>query len=350
MEAVSTTQNWSEHQREESTRESLPGIAKAAVLLIALGSNKSSSVLQQLSPDEVERITAEILRRKKIRPEIRQKVLEEGKRALAEETVLGGQEYARQVLTSVFGENRAKEILSRLAAGAGTSGVGRTLNTIPPRQLAALLQVERAQVIALVLAHLAADQAAQVLVSLPEDVQGEVAFRLTTMRPTDPEVINAVAKVLIDKASESESMGLTEVGGDDTVVRILNNVGRSTEKRIMDYLKQVDEKIAQQIRDKMFVFEDILNLDDRSIQIILREVPQEDLRLALKGMPDNMKEVFFRNMSQRAAETLKEDLEATGPVKVKDVEAAQNRIVNIARQLDEAGEISLRRSSEDVIV
>ena len=170
------------------------------------------------------------------------------------------------------------------------------------------------------------------------------------MQPTDPEVVNNIAEVLLQQLSSTESAAFMDVGGNDSVVQILNNVGRTTEKKILEYLTQVDENIANQIKEKMFVFEDILPLDDRSIQIILRDVPQDDLRLALKGLADNVKDVFFRNMSQRAAETLKEDLEASGPVKLRDVEAAQSRIVNIARQLDEAGEISIRSSGEDVIV
>jgi len=328
----------------------MPGIAKASVLLIALGSSVSSSVLQQLTPDEVERLTAEIVRRKRIRPELRKKVLDECKRALTEDPATGGQEYAREVLGQVFGENKAKEFLTRLASGGSGAGARRTLRTIPPRQLAQSLKSERPQTVALVLGHLAADQAAQVMSALPEHLQGEAALRLTTMQPTDPEVVNNVAAVLIQQMANSESAGLTEVGGNESIVQILNNVGRTTEKKILEYLTQVDEKIANQIKEKMFVFEDILSLDDRSIQVILRDVPQDDLRLALKGSPDNVKEVFFRNISQRAAETLKEDLEASGPVKLRDVEAAQSRIVNVARQLDEAGEISLRTSSEDVIV
>jgi len=328
----------------------MPGIAKASVLLIALGSSMSSNVLQQLSPDEVERLTAEIVRRKRIRPELRKKVIEECKRALADDTAMGGQEYAREVLGQVFGENKAKEFLARLASGGSGAGSGRTLRTIPPRQLAQLLKSERPQIVALVLGHLAADHAAQVMGALPEHIQGEAALRLTTMQPTDPEVVNKVADVLIQQMANPESAGLTEVGGNESIVQILNNVGRTTEKKILEYLTQVDEKVANQIKEKMFVFEDILALDDRSIQVILRDVPQDDLRLALKGSPDNVKEVFFRNMSQRAAETLKEDLEASGPVKLKDVEAAQSRIVNVARQLDEAGEISLRTTGEDMIV
>ena len=327
----------------------LPGLAKASVLLISLGAQLSSSVLQQLTPDEVERLTAEIVRRKRVRPDF-----EEGHRRVPqgsrEDTTLGGQEYAQEVLGQVFGESKAKEFLTRLASGGSKAGAARTLRTISPRQLAQALKSERPQVVALVLGHLAAEHAAQVLGALPEHLQGEAALRLTTMQPTDPEVVNNVAEVLLQQLSSTESAAFTDVGGNESMVQILNNVGRSTEKKILDYLTQVDENVANQIKEKMFVFEDILALDDRSIQIILRDVPQDDLRLALKGSPDNVKEVFFRNMSQRAAETLKEDLEASGPVKLRDVEAAQSRIVNIARQLDEAGEISLRYTGEDVIV
>jgi flagellar motor switch protein FliG len=170
------------------------------------------------------------------------------------------------------------------------------------------------------------------------------------MLPTDPEIVQSVEEVLLQQLSSSENAAFTEVGGNESIIEILNNVGRTTEKKILDYLAQVDEQVANQIKERMFTFDDITSLDDRSIQVILRDVPQDDLRLALKGVPENVKEVFFRNMSQRAAETLKEDLEATGPVRLRDVEAAQGRIVSIARQLDEAGEISLRSSGDDMIV
>ena len=328
----------------------ISGLAKASILLISLGSAASSNVMQHLTPDEVERLTAEIIRRKKIRPELRAKVLEDTKKALTDESVGGGQDYARELLGQVFGEGKAKEFLTRLSTGTSASGPARTLRTIAPRQLAQSIKSERPQVIALVLGHLAPEHAAQVLGALPEQVQGEVALRLTTMQPTDPEIVNNIAEVLVQGLASSDSAAFTEVGGNESVVRILNNVGRSVEKKIMEYLTEVDEKVANQIKEKMFVFDDILTLDDRAIQVILRDVPQDDLRLALKGSPEFVKEAFFRNMSQRTAETLKEDLEASGPVKVRDVEAAQSRIVNIARQLDEAGEISLRSSGEDMVV
>lgn len=332
----------------QETLGGLSGVAKASVLLISLGAEASSDVLQHLTPDEVERLTAEIVRRKKVPPETRQKVIEECRKALADGSIAGGEEYARRILGHVFGESKAKELLNRLLNGG--MDAARALRTVPPRHLAQALKSERPQIVALVLAHLPPDHGAHVLSALPEHLQGEVALRLTTMLPTDPEIVQSVEEVLLQQLSSSDNAAFTEVGGNESIIEILNNVGRTTEKKILDYLAQVDEQVANQIKEKMFTFDDIISLDDRSIQIILRDVPQDDLRLALKGVPENVKEVFFRNMSQRAAETLKEDLEATGPVRLRDVEAAQGRIVSIARQLDEAGEISLRSSGDDMIV
>lgn len=334
----------------QQTSAGLTGLAKASMLLMSLGANVSSSVLQHLTPDEVERLTAEIVRHKRVGPEARKRVLDECRRALADGGPVGGAEYAQELLSQVFGENKAKEFLNRVATGSGGAGAVRALRTIPPRHLAQALKAERSQIVALVLAHLAPDQAAQVLSALPEQVQGEVALRLSTMLPTDPEVVQSVAEVLFQQLSSSDSAAFSDVGGNESIVEILNCVGRSTEKKILDYLTEADERVANQIKEKMFTFDDILSLDDRAIQIILRDVPQDDMRLALKGAPESVKEVFFRNMSQRAAETLKEDLDASGPVKLRDVEAAQSRIVSIARQLDEAGEISLRSSGEDLVV
>lgn len=330
--------------------EPLSGVAKASVLLIALGSSISSSVLQQLSPDEIERLTGEIVRLKKVSPDIKKKVLDDCKKALGEDSAIGGSEFALEILEQVFGEVKAKELLERVSTGGGGMSAARMLRAIPARQLGQILRGERPQVVALVLGHLPAETAAQVMGSLPEQLQGETALRLTTMQPTDPEIVKNVADLLLQQISGSESAAFTDVGGNESVVRILNNVGRSTEKKIMEYLTGVDEKIANAIKERMFVFDDVVNLDSRSIQTILRDIPQDDLRLALKGSPQNVKETFYSNMSQRAAETLKEDLETSGPVKLRDVEAAQSRIVGIARQLDEAGEISLRNSGEDMVI
>ncbi len=328
---------------------SLSGVEKASVLLISLGSDISSSVLQQLTPEEIERLTAEIVMLKRVDQGLRDQVLDECRESLGKQSVGGGAEYARALLEQVVGGAKAKELLTRLSTGGG-AGSFRWLRAVPPPQLAQCIRSERPQVAALVLGHLPADQAAQVLAVLPEQMQGEVALRLTAMQPTDPEVVRGVDEVLLQRLSTSENAAFTEVGGNEAVVNILNNVDRGTEKKIMEFLSDADKETADSIKEMMFIFEDILNLDDRSIQVILRDVPQDDLRLALKGSPENVKEVFFRNMSQRAAETLKEDLEASGPVRLRDVDAAQGRIASIARALDEAGEISIRDTGEDVIV
>ncbi len=324
------------------------GLKKASMLLVALGAEVSSAVLQKLSPEEIERLTAEIVQLKKLDPAQREHILEECRKALQELGASGGEDYAKSLLENVLGEAKAKEVLGRLTSATGASAF-RWLWNIPARQLAQIIKGERPQVLALILGHLPPEQAAQVLASLPEELQGDVALRLTTMQPCDPEVVKNMVEVLVQQISGGENEAFSDVGGSKSMVRILNNVDRTTEKKILDYLTQTNEEIAKQIKEGMFVFEDILSLDDRSIQIILRDVPQEDLRLALKGCPNETREVFFRNMSQRAAETLKEDLENSGPVKKRDVEGAQNRIANIARELDEAGEISLRGSEEELV-
>ena len=326
----------------------LTGLEKASVLLIALGPEVSGNILQGFTPDEIERITSEIVSLRKISPEIKEDVLKECKDTLNGNDLIAGEDYAMKVLEQVVGGAKAKELITRLTTGGG-AGAFRWLRAVRPTQLAQCIKGERPQVVALIVGHLPPDIAAQVISSLPEQLQGEVALRLTTMQPTAPEVVKHVDDVLLQKLASSDNAALTEVGGNDMVVQILNNVDRSTEKQILEYLTETDPTVADAIKEKMFVFEDILTLDDRSIQIILREVPQEDLRLALKGTQDSTKEHFFRNMSQRAAETLKEDLESSGPVRLKDVESAQVRIANTARKLEEAGEISLRDSGEDLI-
>ncbi|MCE5200176.1 MAG: flagellar motor switch protein FliG [Armatimonadota bacterium] len=323
------------------------GVRKASMLMVALGADFSSNIMQQLSPDEIERLTAEIVMVNRLDADTRAMVLDECKRSLDEFGVIGGTEYARKLLEQVFGETKAAELLGKLSSDGENSL--RWLRTVPARQLAQCMNGERSQIVALVLGHLPAEQAAQVLAALPESIQGDVALRLTMMQPTDPDTVRHVAEILLQKLSMTDNAIFSEVGGNKSVVQILNNVDRSTEKKILEYLTEANEAVANQIKECMFVFEDILNLDDRAIQVILRDVPQEDLRLALKGAQENVKNVFFRNMSSRAVETLKEDLEASGPVKLRDVEGAQTRIASIARQLDEAGEISLRDNSDEMV-
>jgi flagellar motor switch protein FliG len=335
-------------EAENKHMKNYSGIRRASILMVALGADLSSAIMQQLTPDEIERLTAEIVMVNRLDQGTREQIIEDCRKELETAGMIGGTEYARKLLEQVFGEAKATEVLGKLSSDGGNAL--RWLRTAPARQLAQCLSNERSQIAALVIGHLPPEQAAQVISALPEKMQGEVALRLTVMRPTDPETIKNVADILLQRLAMTENAIFTEVGGNKSVVSILNNVDRSTEKKILEYLTEMNETVANQIKESMFVFEDILSLDDRSIQIILRDVPQEDLRLALKGAGDEVKDVFFRNMSSRAVETLKEDLEASGPIKLRDVEAAQLRIASIARQLDEAGEISLRESDEEMMV
>ncbi|MCE5324092.1 flagellar motor switch protein FliG [bacterium] len=328
--------------------KSYSGLRKASILMVALGTEMSSTIMQQLTPDEIERLTSEIVMINRLDQSISEQVVDECCKELQRADLTGGTEYARKLLEEVLGESKAMEVLGKLGSDGGNAL--RWLRSAPTRQLAQCLTNERPQIAALVIGHLPPEQAAQVISALPEQTRGEVALRLTVMQPTDPETVKNVADILLQRLAMTENANFSEVGGNKSVVQILNNVDRSTEKKILDYLTEVDEEVANQIKESMFVFDDILSLDDRSIQVILRDVPQEDLRLALKGSGNDAKEVFFRNMSSRAVETLKEDLEASGPIKLRDVEAAQLRIACIARQLDEAGEISLRSSDDEVLV
>ena len=317
------------------------------MLLITLGAETSAKVLQQLAPDEVERLASGIVMLKRVDKDVRQKVLSECSNSLLEGGPLAGADYASKLLEQAVGGQKAKELLNKVNSGG--SDAFASLRRMSPGQLAALVSHERAQIVALVVAHLPAEQAGQVVAALPDRLQGEVILRLTTMKPTDPEFVEHVDDILQQRVSEGGGGNLSEVGGTSTVAQILSNVDRSTEKKIMDYLTETDPKVAEEIKENMFVFEDILSLDDRAIQVILRDLPQEDLRLALKGSPEDVRETFYRNMSQRVVDTLKEDLDASGPIKRRDVDGAQGRIANIARQLDEAGEISLRESGDDMV-
>ena len=318
------------------------------MLLVALGSELSANVMQQLTPDEVERLASGIVVTRRLDQEQRRRVLDECSRALAEGADAGGADYAAKLLEKAVGGAKAKEVLGRLTSRGGLDALG-WLQGVSAQHLASCIGNERPQLVALVVAYLPPEQAGQLLSALPERLRGEVALRLTTMQPTDPEVVKQLSEVLRGRLSNADATTLTEVGGSESVARVLSNVDRTTEKKIMEYLTEADKELADRIKENMFVFEDIMSLDDRAIQAIVRDVPQDDLRLALKGSPPENREAFYRNMSQRAVDTLKEDLETSAPVKRRDVEGAQARIATIARQLDEAGEISLRQTDEEMI-
>ena len=330
----------------------LSGLRKAAVLMVALGTERSAEVLKYLGDDEVERITAEIAYLKEVSADLVQKVTAEfNERFNASEYVeKAGVEFARQVLIYVMGPERAREILSRLGQQRSGARPFEMLRSVDPQQLAQLLQTEHPQTIALVVSNLPTASAAAILQALPANVQHDVAQRIATMDATRPDTVAQIEHVILDRLSTAGAQDVTSAGGSSALVEILNHVDRSTERNILDGLAATNPSLADQIKEKLFLFEDIFSLDNRSIQTVLREIEQEDLRLALKGVGDSVREVVFRNISERAAQSLAEDLELMGPVRLRDVESAQRRIVAVVRRLEEAGDVVTRRGGDDEII
>ncbi len=329
----------------------LSGRQKAAILLVALGPEISAQVFKHLDEDEIEQLTLEIANVRKVEPETKEKIVEEfHQMCLAQEYISqGGISYAKEVLEKALGQQKAYEIISRLTA---------TLQVRPfdfarksdPQQILNFIQNEHPQTIALVLSYLEPTQAAQILSWLPPERQSEVARRIALMESTSPEVINQVEHILEQKLSSTVTDDYTMAGGIEAVVQILNGVDRGTERTILEELEIRDPELAEEIKKRMFVFEDIVTLDNRSIQRVIRQVDHDDLLLSLKVASEEVKEVLFRNMSKRMAETFKEEMEIMGPVRLKDVEEAQTRVVSVIRRLEEAGEIVIARGGGNDIV
>ena len=329
----------------------IPGRRKAAILLVILGPEKAAQVLKHLDESDVEMLTIEIANLGHVSEEEKRVVLQEFNNLLKARQMLatGGIEYAKKVLERAFGPEKAMKIIERLVSNLQVKPF-EFVRKADPLQLVNFLQNEHPQVIALVLSYLDPPMAAQVLGALPEDLQVEVIKRIALLERTSPEIVKEIEKSLERKLSGIVSQQFSKVGGVDTAAEIMNNIDRQTEKAIMDKLSQDTPELAEEIRRRMFVFEDILKLDDRSIQLVLREVDTRDLAVALKGASEEVKEKIFKNMSKRAAQLLKDELEFMGPVRVKDVEEAQQKIINIIRRLEEAGEIVIARGGGEELI
>ncbi len=329
----------------------IDGKRKAAILMVALGPEKAAQVMKHLDEDAVEQIVVEIAGIGKVSPEERKQVLEEfmslvkAKEMIAE----GGLEYARKVLEKAFGPERARKIIERLMANLQVKPFSFIKNA-DPIQLVNFLQNEHPQTIAVVLSYLEPTLAAQILGALPDNLQVEVLKRVALLERTSPEIVREIEKNLEKRIAGFVSQTYSKVGGIDTAAEIMNNMDRSTEKKIMDRMMQESPELAEEIRRRMFVFEDILKLDDRSVQLVLREVDMRDLALALKGASDELKEKIMKNMSKRAAALLKDEMEYMGPVRLKDVEEAQQKIINVIRRLEEAGEIVIARGGGEELI
>ncbi|WP_136479447.1 flagellar motor switch protein FliG [Acetivibrio thermocellus] len=337
--------------RGGSTKSELSGKEKAAMLLIALGPERSAEIFKHLKEDEIEQLTLEIANIRTVSPEDKERVLEEFYQiCLAQNYIAeGGINYAKEILEKALGTQKALDVLNKLTVSLQVRPFD-FVRKADPSQLINFIQNEHPQTIALILSYLKPQQASIVLSALPQDKQADVARRIATMDRTSPEVIKEVERVLEKKLSAIVTEDFTAAGGVQAIVDILNNVDRGTEKYIMEALEVEDTDLAEEIKKRMFVFEDILTLDNRSIQRFLREVDNNQLAIALKGTNDEVKNKIFANMSKRMAEMVKEDMEFMGPVRLKDVEEAQQKIVNVIRKLEDAGEIVISRGGGDDIV
>ncbi len=331
-----------------SSESELTNQEKAAILFIALGPEYSAKLFQHMDDDEIERITLEIASHKQVSAEMKANVISEFyQMAMAKDYIsTGGLEYAQNVLEKALGAEKAMDIINRLTTSLQVRPFD-FLRKTDPSQLLTFIQNEHPQTIALIIAYLEPDQAATVLGSLPTDVQADVARRIAVMDRTSPDIIREVERVLERKLSTLVNQDFTTAGGVEAVVEVLNRVDRTTEKSILEALEVDNPELAEEIKRRMFVFEDIVLLDDRSLQMVLREVDNKDLSLALKATPSEVSDKVYKNMSKRAADMLREEIEFMGPVKIRDVEEAQVKVVNIIRALEEKGEIVVSRGQGD---
>ncbi|HOP30554.1 MAG TPA: flagellar motor switch protein FliG [Spirochaetota bacterium] len=335
----------------QSKKSQLTGRQKAAIFLVSLGSDVSSEIFKHLREDEIEQLTFEIARLDKIEPDDKDRVLQEFQEMMMAQEFIsqGGIDYARDVLERALGTQKAIDIVNRLTSSLQVRPFDFIRRT-DPSHLLNFIQGEHPQTIALILAYLDPQKAAMILAELPHNVQADVARRIAEMKRTSPDVLREVERVLERKLSTLASEDFTQAGGIDTVVEVLNNVDRGTEKIIIEALEEEDPELAEEIKKRMFVFEDIVLLDDRSIQKVLREVDTQELAKALKGVDAEVQEKIFRNMSKRAAQLLREDMDFMGPIRLRDVEESQQKIVNIIRKLEDAGDIVVARAGEEELV
>ncbi len=340
MSAVATSQG----------KKPLKGVSKAAALLVALGPETSAKVLKNMREHEIEALTVRVAELERLTEDDLERVIEEcHELALANRYIgTGGVEYAREILSLALGPEKAGSVLERVAA-AHPPMPFEFLRKSDPKQMAGFLQNEHPQTIALILSHLPPVQAAAVLTNLDDELQADVARRVATMDRTPPDIVARVEEVMRRRMSALISQDALRVGGTEYLVKVLTSVDRGTEKHILDRLAETDPALAEEIRKMMFTFDDLILLDDRSVQRVLREIDMKDLALALKAARDDLKEHIFSNMSTRAAEMLREEIAFLGPVRIRNVEEAQQRIVTVVRRLEEAEEIVIARGEEQLL-
>ena len=329
----------------------MSGSRKLAILFLVLGSSLSSKVLKHFNEQEIERISMEIANTSRVEKDELEEVLHEFMvlNEARQFIIDGGVDHARDLLEQTLGPQKATDIMRKLK---DTSKVKpfTFIRNADTKQLVNLISQEHPQTIALILSYLEPDQAALILPELSDETQADIARRIAVMERTSPEMIKSVEKVLKERLSTVFQDDFTAAGGISTIVDILNRVDRGTEKLILEDLERDDEELAEEIRQRMFIFEDVITLDDASIQRVIRELDSKDLSVALKGASEEVKTRIMKNVSRRAGEILQEDMDFMGPIRLREVEEAQQKIVAVIRRLDETGEIIISRGGEDAIV
>ncbi len=339
-------------EEEQSTELSVPklsGTEKAALLLLTLGEDVAAEVLQHMNPKQVQSIGATMASMDSVTRPMIEHVLNDFLERLETQTALGigNDSYIRNMLEKALGD-KAGNVIDRILMGSGSNGL-EALKWMDPKSIAEIIRLEHPQIIAIVLSYLEPESAAQVLANLPENTRAGILMRIATLEGVQPAAVKELDQIMEKYFADNDNVKSSMVGGEKTAADILNFMDSSIEGKVMEQVRTENKKLATRIEDLMFVFDNLRDLDDRSIQTLLREISTDLLTLALKGVDEEFQQKFLKNMSSRAAEMLVEDMEAKGPVKLSEVEAAQKEILNIARQLEEAGDIVLGGSGEEMI-
>lgn len=330
----------------------LNGIDRSAILLLSLGEDEAAEVMRHLGPREVQKLGAAMARMSHVSTDQAQTVLADFRLRLERQTSLGvgSDQYIRSMLTKALGADKAGTLIDRILHGGDANGL-ENLKWMDARSIADLIKFEHPQVLAMILAYMEPEQAGEVIHYLPERLVGEAMMRLASLETVQPAAIRELNEILEEQLSgESQSLQVASLGGLKAAADVLNRLETSLSTSILDKMRENDGELAEKVQEKMFVFDDLIKLDDRSLQVLLREIPSEGFVAALKGASPALREKFFANMSKRAAEMMRDDLEAKGPVRVSEVETAQKAILQIATRLDAAGQISLGAGNSEAML
>jgi len=330
-------------------KAAVKGAEKAGVLLLTLGEDVAAEILQHMNPKEVQLVGSTMAMMNDVSRPTVEYVIDDFFDTLESQTALGigNDAYIRSMLEKALGD-KAGSVIDRILMGSGSNGL-ESLKWMDPKSIAEIIRLEHPQIIAIVLSYLDPDNAAQVLSNLPENTRSGILMRIATLEGVQPAAIKELDSIMEKYFSDSENVKSSMVGGEKTAASILNFLDTAIENKVMEQVRTENEDLAERIEDQMFVFDNLRDVDDRGIQTMMREVSTDLLALALKGVDDEMQNKFLKNMSSRAAEMLKEDMEAKGPVKLSEVETAQKEILAVARKLEESGEIVLMGGGEEMI-